>query len=106
MASVLHRGHSFQADLVTAVVPIMDVCLELDLELIERAEPAAAEELVLHVPEEPLHAGVVQAGGLARHALGDAQPLEPALVAQLLVLPSLDAPLSVKSNLRVRTAFL
>ena len=84
----------------------MDVGGQLGLELLEGPEPAASVELVLQVPEEALHAGVVQAGGLARHALGDAQPLEPALVAQLLVLPSLDAPLSVKSNLRARTAFL
>ena len=84
----------------------MDVCGQLCFERLERGEPAASEELVLHMAEEPFHAGVVQAGGLARHALDDAKLLELPLIAYLLVLPALDALLSVKSNSRVRSAFL
>ena len=67
----------------------MDVCGQLCFERLERGEPAASEELVLHMAEEPFHAGVVQAGGLARHALDDAKLLELPLIAYLLVLPAL-----------------
>ena len=67
----------------------MDVGRQFGLERLEGIEPAATVEFVLHMPEEALHAGVVQAGRLAGHALGDAEIRELSLVAQLLVLPAL-----------------
>lgn len=89
MTSVLHRGHSLQARLVAPGVPIDDAGVDLLLERFERFEGPAPVELVLQVPEEPLHAGVVQAGRLPRHALRDAHLLEAPLVGQLPVLPAL-----------------
>ena len=72
-----------------AGVPVVYVFFQLSLERLERFEPPAAVELVLHVPEEALHAGVVQAGRLPRHALHDSELRKLQLVRPLLVLPSL-----------------
>ena len=64
------------------------VLLQVALEVPEAAPLPAAVELVLHVAEELLGGGVVDAVPLARHALGDARPLQPGGVGLVLVLPA------------------
>ena len=64
------------------------VLLQVALEVLEAAPLPAAVELVLHVAEELLGGGVVDAVPLARHALGDARPLQPGGVGLVLVLPA------------------
>ena len=70
------------------MVPVVDVGLEVALELLEVVPVAPAEELVLHVAEQALRAGVVEAVALAGHALGDAEPPEPPGEGPVLVLPA------------------
>lgn len=86
MTSVLHRGHSFQARLVAPGVPIGDAGVDL---LLERFEGPAPVELVLQMPEEPLHAGVVKAGRLPGHALDKPHLFQAFLIGDLPVLPAL-----------------
>ena len=64
------------------------VLLQVALEVLEAAPLPAAVELVLHVAEELLGGGVVDAVPLARHALGDAGLLQPGGVGLVLVLPA------------------
>ena len=88
------------------MVPVVDVRLEVALELLERLPVPAPVELVLQVAEDLRGGAVVDAVALARHALHEAVLPELRDVGRVPVLPAHDAPLSVKNNLRARTAFL
>lgn len=70
------------------MVPVADVGLEAALELLEVVPLAPAGELVLHVAEQALRAGVVEAVALAGHALDDAVSAQRAYEAGVLVLPA------------------
>ena len=82
------------------------VRVKVRLEGIEVGPGPPSEELVLQMPEHLLRRAVVQAVAFARHALDEPGVLEPLDPLGVLVLPAHDALLSVKSNSRVRSAFL
>ena len=84
----LLRRQALQSYLPAPRVPMDYVPLQVALEVLEAAPLPAAVELVLHVAEELLGGGVVDAVPLARHALGDARPLQPGGVGLVLVLPA------------------
>src|SRR5699024_493847 len=71
------------------IVPVVYIVVELAFERLERAVLSPAIELVFEMAEESLHASIVQAIRLPRHALAKPHLLHSSLVGGLPVLPSL-----------------
>ena len=105
---ILPRTHPAERLLLAALVVEADVLVQ---QLHERLHGDAApvpmvEELVLEAAEEAFASRVVRAAALSRHGPGQAVSLAYADPAGPSVMASPDALLNVKSNSRVRFAFL
>ena len=87
--SVNCRRQALKLCLDTAVVVVVQIIQQFQLEVFHRFKFLEIQQFALKQTEEILHDGIVQTVALAAHTLPDSFPPEHTLVLLVLILPAL-----------------